>query len=110
MTHAAFANSECRQAVRYLEEALALEPNWGLYEFKLQEFYGDTQEFERQLKNLERQVELRPQSADLKFLLAYVYYFSGRYSDAGDVLAQVLRLEPAFKKADYFLRLSKLQG
>ena len=110
MTHAAFANSECRQAVRYLEEALALEPNWGLYEFRLQEFYGDAHEFERQLKDLERQVELRPQSADLKFLLAYVYYFSGRYSDAGDVLAQVLRLEPAFKKADYFLRLSKLQG
>jgi tetratricopeptide (TPR) repeat protein len=110
MTHAAFANSEYRQAVRYLEEALAIEPNWGLYEFRLQEFYGDAQEFERQLKNLERQAELRSQSADLKFLLAYIYYFSGRYSDAGDVLAQVLRLEPAFKKADYFLRLSKLQG
>ena len=110
MTHAAFANAEYRQAVRYLEEALALEPSWGLYEFRLQEFYGDDQEFERQLKNLERQVELRPQSADMKFLLAYVYYFSGRYSDAGGLLAQVLRLEPAFKKADYFLRLSKLQG
>ena len=110
MTHAAFANSEYRQAVRYLEEALAIEPNWGLYDFRLQEFYGDAKEFERQLKNLERQVELRPQSADAKFLLAYVYYFSGRYADAGDLLAQVLRLEPAFKKADYFLRLAKLQG
>ena len=55
-------------------------------------------------------MELRSQSAESKFLLAYVYYFSGRYADAGSLLAQVLRLEPAFKKADYFLRLAKLQG
>ena len=110
MSHAAFANAEYRQAIRYLEDALAMEPNWGLYEFRLQEFYGDPKEFERQLKNLERQVELRSQSAESKFLLAYVYYFSGRYADAGSLLAQVLRLEPAFKKADYFLRLAKLQG
>jgi tetratricopeptide (TPR) repeat protein len=110
MTHAAFANGEYRQAVRYLEEALAIEPNWGLYEFRIREFFGDTKEFDRELANLQRQVQLRPQSADLKFLLAYVYYFSGRYSDAGDLLAQVLRLEPGFRKADYFLRLAKLQG
>jgi hypothetical protein len=39
-----------------------------------------------------------------------VYYFSGRFADATDLLAQVLRLEPGFEKADYFLRLSRLQG
>ncbi|MBE3133547.1 MAG: hypothetical protein IMZ55_08735 [Acidobacteria bacterium] len=110
LTHAAFANGEYRQAARYVQKALAIEPNWGLFEFRMEEFYGDAAEFDRHVKNLERQVELRPQAADLKFLLAYIYYFSGRYSDAADQLAGVLRLEPGFEKANHFLRLARLQG
>jgi len=110
LVHASFANGEFRQAGRYLDKALAVEPDWALFEFRLQEFYGDYEEYERHLKDLERQVELRPDSARLKFLLAYVYYFSGRFADATDLLAQVLRLEPGFEKADYFLRLARLQG
>jgi len=110
MTHAAYANGEYRQASRYLEQALAIEPSWGLFEFRLQEFYGGAEEYGRHLRNLERQVELRPGLARMKFLLAYVYYFSGRYADATDLLAQVLRLEPGFERADYFLRLARLQG
>ena len=110
LVHASFANGEFRQASRYLDKALAVEPDWALFEFRLQEFYGDYEEYERHLKNLERQVELRPDSARLKFLLAYVYYFSGRFADATDLLAQVLRMEPGFAKADYFLRLARLQG
>ncbi len=110
LVHASFANGEFTQAGRYLDKALAIEPDWALFEFRLQEFYGDYEEYERHLKNLERQVELRPDSARLKFLLAYVYYFSGRYADATDLLAQVLRMEPGFEKADYFLRLARLQG
>ena len=109
LVHASFANGEFRQAARYLRRALAMEPDWPLFEFRLQEFYGSQEEYERHLKNLERQVRLRPDLADLKFLLAYVYYFSGRFSDAADLLAEVLRLEPGFERADYFLRLARLQ-
>ena len=110
LTHACFANGEYRQAVRYLEAALALQPNWGLYEFRLQEFYGDPDEYQRQLKDLQRMVELRTQSADMKFLLAYIYYFSGRFADATDLLAACLRDDPKFQEANYFLRLARLQG
>jgi len=110
LTHASFANGEYKQAARYLGEALAIEPNWGLYEFKLQEFYGDPAELDRQIKDAERLIELRPRAADMKFLLAYIYYFSGRYSDAADLLVQVLKIEPGQEKANYFLRLAKLQG
>jgi len=110
MAHAAYANGEYRQGIRCLEKALAIEPGWGLFEFRLQEFYGSAEEYDRHLKNLERQVEIRSGSADLKFLLAYIYYFSGRYGDATDLLAEVLRLEPGFDRATYFLRLARLQG
>lgn len=110
MTHAAYANGEYRQALRCLEKALAIEPGWGLFEFRLQEFYGSAEEYDRHLRNLERQVEIRSGSADLKFLLAYIYYFSGRYGDATDLLAEVLHLEPGFERATYFLRLARLQG
>ena len=110
MVHAAFANGEFRLASRYLEQALAIEPDWALFEFRLQEFYGSVDEYLRHLANLERQAELRPDAAEAKFLLAYVYYFSGRFADSADLMAQVLRLEPGFKRADYFLRLARLQG
>jgi len=110
LTHACFANGEYRQAVRNLEAALAIQPNWGLYEFRIQEFYGDPDEYQRQLKDLQRMVELRTQSADMKFLLAYIYYFSGRFADATDLLAACLRADPNFQEANYFLRLARLQG
>ena len=110
LVHACFANGEYQQAERYLETALALEPNWGLYEFRFQEFYGDLGEYDRQLQNLQRLLELRPRSTKLKFLLAYVYYFSGRYNEATDLLTEVLRLDPGFEQAGYFLRLARLQG
>ena len=110
LVHAAFANGEYRSAIRYLEKAFALEPAWGLYEFRLQEFYGEEDEYRRQVADLERLVELRPTVADTRFLLAYVYYFSGRYADAADELAEVLHLQPDFARADQFLRLARLQG
>jgi len=110
MVHSAFANGEFRVAGRYLQKALAIEPDWALFEFRLQEFYGDVAEYEKHLDNLERLVSLRPDEANLKFLLAYVYYFSGRFADATDLLSDVLRLEPDMRRADYFLRLARLQG
>ena len=110
LVHSGFANGEYQLAAQKLAKALALEPGWGLYEFRIQEFYGDEREFERHLKNLQRQIELRPRQAETKFLLAYIYYFSGRYSDATDLLTDVLRLDPNFKQAEYFQRLARLQG
>ena len=110
LAHASYANSEYPLAVRYLKGALALEPNWGLYEFRLQEFYGDQSEYQKHLRNLERLVEMRPNGADMKFLLAYIYYFSGRFTDAANLLADIMRKEPDFAQAGYFLRLARLQG
>jgi hypothetical protein len=46
----------------------------------------------------------------MKFLLAYIYYFSGRFADATDLLAACLRADPKFQEANYFLRLARLQG
>ena len=110
MANAAYANGEYKQAVKNIGFGLAKEPNWGLYEFRIQEFYGDAAEAKRHMRDLERQVQLRPKAADMKFLLAYVYYFSGRYADAVDLLSEVLQLDPNYAGANYFLRLARLQG
>ena len=110
LAHASFANGEYRLAARYVREAFAFQPGWGLYEFRLEEFYGDPEDFRKQVRNLERQIELRDDVPDLRFLLAYVYYFSGRYADAADQLADVLRLRPDFERADQLLRLARIQG
>ncbi len=110
LVHASFANGEYRLAARYLRRALALEPNWGLYEFRLPEFYGSLDEFRRHVANLERQVQIRSGVVAPKFLLAYVYYFSGRYADAADLLVEVTDQEPDFERADALLRLARLQG
>ena len=108
--HAAFANGEYRVAAGYLRSAMAAEPNWGLYDFHLQEFYGEIDDYRRQVKELQRQVEVRPNQAETRFLLAYIYYFSGRYADAADLLSELVRQDPKFTEANYFLRLARLQG
>jgi tetratricopeptide (TPR) repeat protein len=110
MGHASFANGEYKLAAGYLRSAMSLETNWGLYDFHLQEFYGNAAEYRQQVKELERKVQLRPQSMDAKFLLAYVYYFSGRYSDAADLLTEIAKQDPKFEQANTLLRLARLQG
>ncbi len=110
LVHASFANGEYRLASNYLRRALALEPDWGLYEFRLQEFYGDREELARHRTNLERLVSIRNSATDMKFLLAYIHYFTGRYADAADLLAEVIRDEPDFERAGDFLRLARIQG
>jgi tetratricopeptide (TPR) repeat protein len=110
MTHAAYANGEYAWAVLCMKQGLRLEPEWGLYEFRLQEFYGDADEYRLHLRELERQVELRPDRAGTTFLLGYVYYFSGRYAAAAARFAEVARADPEVPAAETFLRLARLQS
>jgi len=110
MAHASFADGEYALAAGYLKQGFAIEPGWGLYEFRIKEFYGDTKDLQDQVKNLERSISLRASDADSRFLLGYIYYFSGRYADAAGQLSDVLRLKPDFERADYLLRLARIQG
>jgi len=106
--HAAFANGEFQYAARMLREALQVEPNWGLFNFRLEEFYGDRKDMDRRVADLDHLVQLRGELKDLKLLLAYVYYFDGRYGEAAGLLAELSTL-PDYQVAENLLRLARLQ-
>ena len=108
--HAAFANGEYSYATKKLKEALLLEPNIGLYNFRLEEFYGDRKDLDRRLRDLEHLAQLRSDDLDKRFLLAYIYYFDGRYKDAAGLLSRLLAAEPDFEMASHLLKLARLQS
>ncbi len=108
--HAAVANAEYSYASRLLQEALAAEPNWGLYNFRLEEFFGNRQDLDRRIRDLEHMAEIRSSTPGIRFLLGYVYYFDGQYVQAADLLAPVVEGPHGIKAAEPLLRLSRLQG
>jgi len=108
--HAAFANGEYSYATKKLKEGLLLEPNIGLYNFRLEEFYGDRKDLDRRLRDLEHLVQLRSDDLNKRFLLAYIYYFDGRYKDAAGLLSRLLAAEPDFEMAGNLLKLARLQS
>jgi len=108
--HAAFANGEYSFATKKLKEGLLGEPNIGLYNFRLEEFYSDRKDLDRRLRDLEHLAQLRSDDLDKRFLLAYIYYFDGRYKEAAGLLSRLLAAEPDFEMASHLLKLARLQG
>jgi tetratricopeptide (TPR) repeat protein len=107
--HAAFANGEFSFAAGKLRTALKMEPNWGLFNFRLEEFFGNRKDMDNRIGDLEHLVAMRPEDGNAKLLLGYVYYFDGRYGEAVKLLSQVAN-QPEFQVADGLLKLARLQS
>ncbi len=108
--HAAFANGEYDFAALTLRQALALDPNWGLADFRLAELFGNRQDLDQRILDLEHLNLLRHDNPAAQFLLAYVYYFDGRYEAAARLFAKVNAESPDYKVADPLLKLARLQS
>lgn len=108
--HAAFANGEFPLAARRLKEGLAAEPNLGLYNFRVEEFFGNRLDMERRLRDLEHLNTLEPSNLDYKLLLAYIYYFDGRYIDAAGLMEDVVGGPEEYHVAAPLLKLARIQS
>jgi tetratricopeptide (TPR) repeat protein len=108
--HAAFANGEYDFAALNLRQALTMEPNWGLADFRLAELFGKRHDLDAQILGLEHLNTLRHDNPAAQFLLAYVYYFDGRYDAAAQLLAKLIAESPDYKFADPLLKLARLQS
>lgn len=110
VVHAALASGEFSFAARRLQQALEMEPNWGLYNFRIEEFFGDRKDLNKRITDLEHLVQLDPDNAATRLLLGYVYYFDGQYDQATSMLSDVITAEPTNQAAASLLKLSRLQG
>lgn len=108
--HAALASAEYSYASQLLSRALAQEENWGLYNFRLEEFFGNRRELDLRIADLEHLIKIRSSTPGIKLLLGYVYYFDGRYVDAANLLAEVVEGPGGVKAVEPLLRLARLQG
>jgi tetratricopeptide (TPR) repeat protein len=108
--HAAFANGEYDFAALTLRQALTMEPNWGLANFRLSELFGDRKDLDERTLDLEHLNLLRHDDPAAQFLLAYVYYFDGRYDDAAQLFSKLDAESPDYKVADPLLKLARLQS
>lgn len=108
--HAAFANGEYDFAALTLRKALTLEPNWGLANFRLSELFSNRQDLDQRILDLEHLNTLRHDNPAVQFLLAYVYYFDGRYEAAAQLFAKLEAESPDDKVADPLLKLARLQS
>jgi tetratricopeptide (TPR) repeat protein len=108
--HAAFANGEFSFAATRLREVLKAEPNLGLFNFRIEEFFGNRRDMDKRLTDLEHLIALNPDNTRARMLLGYVYYFDGRFADASEVLAGVVKTSPEYQVADGLLKLARLQS
>lgn len=80
--HALFAMGNYRESSLALQQGLSLLPQWVGTTTDVRGFFSDRADFGRRLGDLEHHVSAHESDENARFLLAYVYYFSGQRSEA----------------------------
>jgi tetratricopeptide (TPR) repeat protein len=91
------------EAGSYFQRALELEPNKGLYHFRLGLVYSQLMLFERAIIHLERATELNPEHVRAYFLLGSIYLKNGDLANASANFRKVIRISPEYALAHYEL-------
>ena len=80
-SHALFSAGEYMSSSLFLSRALEIFPEYARFKIDLAAMVGDRDKLESRIGDIEEWIE-RSGSADLQFLLGYVYYQMGRVSEA----------------------------
>jgi tetratricopeptide (TPR) repeat protein len=80
-SHALFAAGEYMTSALFLSRALEIFPEYAQFKIDLAAMVGDRDKLDSRIVDIKEWVE-RSGSADLQFLLGYIYYQTGRISEA----------------------------
>jgi tetratricopeptide (TPR) repeat protein len=80
-SHALFAAGEYMSSALFLSRALEIFPEYAQFKIGLVAMVGDKDKLESRIANVEKWLN-ESDAAELKFLLAYVYYQMGRHPEA----------------------------
>ncbi len=80
-SHALFAAGEYMTSALFLSRALEIFPEYAQFKIDLASMVGDRDKLDSRIVDIKEWVE-RSGSADLQFLLGYVYYQTGRIEEA----------------------------
>ena len=84
-SHALFAAGEYMSSALFLSRALEIFPEYALFKIDIEAMVGDRDKLESRIAEVEQWWE-RSKAAELKFLLAYVYYQMGRLDRAKEAI------------------------
>ena len=89
MAHALFGAGRYRLAGRALEMGLALNPAWVHRRFDVRDGFSSEEEFARLLQNLELYLIQNDRDEVSRYVLGYMYFFSGNLFGARSVLRTI---------------------
>ncbi len=98
-----FAEGRYHEAAAAVHSVLSVGPGWDWT--TLSGLYKDTDDYSKQLQDLEAYVQKHPDAADAHFLLAYQYLTCGHTEAAADELKRVVKLQPTDQLAGELLEL-----
>jgi len=84
-SHALFAAGEYMSSALFLSRALEIFPEYALFKIDIEAMVGDRDKLDSRIAEVEQWWE-RSKAAELKFLLAYVYYQMGRLERAKEAI------------------------
>jgi tetratricopeptide (TPR) repeat protein len=90
---AAGKKQDLEEAVRHLEKALALYPNFLEASLKLGTAYMDLRQWDKAERALRRTLEINPQTANANFALGALYLQQKKYAEAEKALKEGLAVE-----------------
>jgi len=103
-----FALHDYSRAAATIHSVLAVGPGWDWT--TMLGLYSDADTYTTQLRALEKYVELHPDKADAKFLLACHYITGGHPGQAAPLLRDVVRLVPFDRLAVALLKMTSGDG
>jgi tetratricopeptide (TPR) repeat protein len=98
--HGLFAVGRFAEAAAALRKGVRIFPDVVSVRMDRRAFYGNPADFDAQLRRLSREIELSPDDAEARFLLAYNYFFTQRFDLAR---REFESLGPADAEAKLFL-------
>jgi len=105
--HALFAVGDYRAAVVVLRRAFQLQPKIVALTYDIEDAYGDDDNFEDHLEELEDAAKDNRRDVSLWVLLGYVRAYSDDRDDAYEALAHAMRLDPRDELANRLARATK---
>ncbi len=106
-----FKEGKFDSAIRELEEAVRLKPDFAMAYSLLGACYVDKHQYDLAIRHVEKAIKLEPEDAGYRYNLGMVYAQKGQYDLAITQLEEALKLNPDLAEARKVLeQLYKIEG
>ena len=104
LSHVLFAGKKYKDAADAILLGLQYVPNWPATDLNRKDLHPGDDDYDKTLKDLEKQAKDHPDDAALQFLLGYEWFYGDRKDDAMKQFRKALKIAPKHAGAKAYIK------